>query len=118
MSQVRISGKDFKEFHEKVWPTNYAWADDSTYTPDGATQPVEIYGGDGDIIIKDDEIFTVPDYWCIFDEVGDAADLDLRVLLAEWLSKKENDTVVISIPKGKEAELQKFLESVNGKQVV
>ena len=116
---MRISGKEFKEFHDTAWPDGYIWWDNSFYTPDGAADAIDIYAetsqGDMDnapIIIGDDEMFTVPDDWVLRPEDGPGEEYSVRTLLRRWLKKKNSSTFVVSVPKAKEAELKAVLKAL------
>lgn len=105
---MRISGKDYKEFHTTAWPEGYIWESSSDFIPDGQSEPVDIYSGKpGEPFtdeLRDDAMFTVPDYWEIVEEstmlapAGQRKTLDLRKVIQEWLKKREEKTVMISIP--------------------
>lgn len=113
---MRISGKDFKEFHETAWPENYVWDDCSMWTPDGQKEPVDIYNEDGSISIPDDEMFTVPKDWEIYNEtVGPFTRENLEPYIRKWLKTKDSKTVVVTLPKDKEEELLAFLKTIKAK---
>lgn len=113
---MRMSGKEFKEFHDTTWPENRVWDECSIWTPDGQNEPVELYDADGGITIPDEVVFTVPEHWQVYDETKTPwMRENLVPYIRKWLKKKDNKTVVVTVPKDKEEALLAFLKTINAK---
>lgn len=113
---VKISGRDFKEWHNACWPEGYIWGDESTI--DG----IDIYGEEGEeaINIADEIVFTVPSFWFIIyegpegvplkEDKGDGDGVRISTLIKRWLKNKSTETIIISVPKAQVEEARALLK--------
>lgn len=109
---MKITGKEFKEWHDTAWPEGFIW-DDETLLLDGR----ELYSGpNSSIVLADDEVFTVPD-WYIFPENLDGDGIKVITSLKRWQKKKSTLTLAIEVPKEREKEIRAFLNELRIKIV-
>jgi hypothetical protein len=106
---VKVLGKDFKEWHDNAWPEHYIWAEGSLLN-DGR----ELYDQvTGIVVLRDDEMFTMPD-WYLEPERSTHHDddpLSVRVLFKSWLKERSTVRIMIEVPKDQEAVTRDWLKS-------
>lgn len=103
---MKITGAEFREWHETAWPEGYVWADD-TILPDGR----ELYSEDSKLLfnVEPEEIFAIPDGWWIIKENNQEHGKSVRDFIKEWRKKKALTILVIEIPRDQEKEFRLLL---------
>lgn len=112
MGDMKITGAEFKEWHETAWPEEWVWADDSVLA-DGR----ELYTDDGSLCVASDEVFTIPAEWVIIPENSTSDGKSVRSLVKKWQHGKSTMIVAVEIPREREEELKAYMASLNLKIV-
>lgn len=99
---MKITGAEFKEWHNTAWPEDYIWVDE-TLLDDGR----DLYNETGNIVIEDGEVFVVPAIWCIEKE-GDISGnpVSVRSLIKKWRNERSHTTLVVVVPKEQENQIR------------
>jgi hypothetical protein len=109
---VKVLGKDFKEWHETAWPEDYIWADGCVLN-DGRDLYDQVTGI---VVLRDDEMFMLPDWMIEPESVFHPKDraeraLSVRKLFKSWLKERSTVRIMIEVPKDQEAVTRDWLKS-------
>ncbi len=99
---MKITGAEFKEWHDTAWPDKHIWCDESTLD-DGRN----IYDGEsGELIFSPEETFTIPGWWALQDEDHpmDGPYMSVRSLIKKWRRDRATIVLLVRIPKGAEGD--------------
>lgn len=106
---MKITGAEFKEWHDTAWPEGWVWADESLLDDNR-----ELYAEDGSLVVKPDEVFTIPAFWSILPETIPAHEgATIRSLIKKWRKSQSTITLAIKVPRDREDEVRAYLYHQN-----
>ena len=119
---MKITGAEFKEWHDTAWPDGYIWCEDTIFTTsEGEERDIFTEDSTDDntqLTVADAETFVIPDWWSIQFEDSVLTGKNcytVRSLIRRWRKERSTSTFVVTVPKD-DAEIEALKAFVAGRQ--